>query len=367
MRKAFLRLLVSSVLACSLAGGVSGTATADPAGTPRAEDIVGVGGHTTGPVLSALSAAYNAHLAGTGDTVSPRLYSWDAFGPSPIVPKAGSTPIGRPIGAEAGLIALDGRPTGGAAGLSALNGTTGGTVDFARVERPPSYTAGDPASDLFVALGKDAVSWAAKDGGHAPPNLSTAQLKGIYECTVTNWRQIDPSLPNAVIKPYLPHYGAALKWVFLKALGGSGTAIQPGACVVSGVQEDQGTDPVLNDPDVVVPYSVGHYIGQVFGGRSQGSDAAGPLTVRSVNGIAPVADTAAGKSINTAFAVTAYGHAIYNVVRSEEWNGTGAHSAALRNIFGTSGWICGTAGAEVIRSYGFLALPTMACGSVTHS
>ncbi|MFE6744431.1 PstS family phosphate ABC transporter substrate-binding protein [Kitasatospora purpeofusca] len=345
MRRTIGKLLAVTALAGSLAVTTGGAALADPPVLPQAQDIVGVGAHATGPLFNAFSTAYNSYLTGLGDTTSPRLYSWDATGPSPITTKAGAPAIVRPYDAGTGVTALNSVPA---------------AVDFARADRAPQ--AGDPITDLFVAFAKDAVSWTAKGGGHAPANLSAAQLKGIYSCTITNWQQIDPSLVNATIKPFLPTPGSGTRYGFLTAIG-SPTL---GACVTTGLQENQGTDARLNDPDAVFPYSVGHYVGQVYYGRSTTTDAPGPLTVRNVNGVAAVDPTA--QTITPAFAATAFGRIQYVVVRQAEWVATDTHGQALRNIFGNLGWICRNSVATVlIKTHGFLTLPIAACGSSTHS
>ncbi|MFJ9951494.1 PstS family phosphate ABC transporter substrate-binding protein [Kitasatospora sp. NPDC091207] len=347
MRKTAAKLLAIAAIATSVATVAAGTAIADPTVTPAAQDIVGVGSDTTQAVLNQISTDYNAFLTASGNTTSPRLYSWDATGTSPITTKTGATSIAR--------------PNGSGAGVNALNANTSTTVDFARSSRAPQ--TGDLTSDIFVAFAKDAVSWAAKTGGNAPANLTTAQLKGIYECTTTNWQQIDPTLANATIKPFLPQTDSGTRSFFLKTIGG-GTAVTPGTCVTSGTQENQGTDPVLNDANALVPYSVAHYIGQVYFGHAVGSDAQGVLSIRNLNSVAPV-DTV-NKVIDPTFATTAYSRVVYNVVRQAEWTATDAHGTALRAIFGTNGWICKN-GASDVKSYGFLPLPSPgACGSTTH-
>ncbi|WP_406090896.1 PstS family phosphate ABC transporter substrate-binding protein [Kitasatospora purpeofusca] len=345
MRKTAAKLLAIAAIATSVATVAAGTAVADPASLPAAQDIVGVGSDTTQAVLNQFSTDYNAFL-GASSTL-PRLYSWDATGTSPITTKSGATSIAR--------------PNGSGAGVKALENNTNATVSFARSSRGPA--TGDQVTDLFVAYAKDAVSWAAKSGGHAPANLSTAQLKGIYECTITNWQTIDPTLANATIKPFLPQADSGTRSFFLKTIGGGTTSVVPGACVTQGTQENQGTDAVLNDADAVVPYSVAHYIGQVYFGHAVGSDAQGPLTVRNVDGVTAINTTA--KTIDSTFAGTSYARVVYNVVRKADWTNTGTLGTALRGIFGTTGWVCTNATAQAdIVSYGFL--PVGSCGTTTH-
>ncbi|MGV9265407.1 substrate-binding domain-containing protein [Kitasatospora sp. NPDC003701] len=336
MRRSPAKLL--AVTAVALGTAFAGTAAADPPVVPGTDDIVVVGSQTTGSLLGQFSTDYSAHLASIGDTTSPRLYSFDSTGPSPITPRLGAPAITRPTAAGDGLVALN---------------LSGSAVDVDRMDltRQPST----PTTDTFVLLAKDAVSWAAKSGGNAPANLTTAQLKNIYECTVTNWTQIVPTLPNATIKPYLPQASSGTRAFFLAAIG----VTTPGVCVTGGPGENQGVDPVLNDANVLVPYSVGHYLGQTVGGHSTPADGAGPLTVRAINGVAPV-NTA--NTINAAFVAGPFGRVLFNVVRQADWTSTGAKGTAMRAIFGRGGWIC-TSEAAAIKSYGFLQLPSAACGS----
>ncbi|MFF3001318.1 PstS family phosphate ABC transporter substrate-binding protein [Kitasatospora sp. NPDC057940] len=345
MRKTAAKLLTIAALATSLATVASGTALADPASLPAAKDIVGVGSDTTQAVLNQFSADYNATIP-SSNTTTPRLYSWDATGTSPITTKTGATSIAR--------------PNGSGAGITALKNNTSATVDFARSSRGPAST--DPNTFDFVAYATDAVSWAAQNGGNAPANLTTQNLKDIYTCNVTTWDQIDPSLPSTTIKPFLPQSGSGTRSFFLSTIGVSAF----GLCVTEGVQENEGSDAQLNDPDALVPYSVAHYVGQVYYGKGSGADVQGPLTIRNVNGVAPVDTT--NKVITNAFAGTSYARSVYNVVRHSDWIATDTHGTALRAIFGTSGWVCTNATASAdLKSFGFLPLPAGACGSVTHS
>ncbi|MFF3001317.1 substrate-binding domain-containing protein [Kitasatospora sp. NPDC057940] len=344
MRGTTKKLLAAAALATAVVTATGGTGAADPTSLPAARDIVGVGDGVTQPLMNQFSADYNATIP-SSNTTTPRLYSWDATGTSPITTKSGAASIARPNGAGAGI--------------NVLRNNTGATVDFVRSERGPAST--DPNTFDFVAYARDAVSWAAKSGGNAPANLTTQNLLDIYTCSITTWDQIDPGLPNTTIKPFLPT-GSGTGAIFLSAIGVSSF----GLCVTQGVQENEGSDAQLNDPDALVPYSVGHYIGQVYFGRGSGTDVQGPLTIRSVNGIAPV-DTV-NKVISNALVGTMYSTVLYNVVRDAEWFATDAHGVALRAVFGRNGWLCTNATAFAdLKSFGFLPLPAFACGSATHS
>ncbi|MBO1416166.1 PstS family phosphate ABC transporter substrate-binding protein [Streptomyces sp. FH025] len=341
MRRTAAKLLAVAALATSLATVAAGTSVADPASLPNSQDIVGVGSDTTQAVLNQLSTDYNATLT---DPNAPHLYSWDAIPTGTITTKAGATPITR--------------PNGSGAGITALNGNTSATVDFARSSRGRAAT--DPATDDFIALAKDAVTWSAVKGGHAPAQLSAAQLKAIYQCTTTNWTQIDPTLPSATIHPILPQASSGTRSFFLGAIGNPTL----GSCVVTGPQENEGVDPLLlNDADAVFPYSVAHYLGQTVGGHSTPSDAVGNLTLRNIYVSPTVTLTPVTNGvINTAFSNSSFGRVVYNVLRDAEWTATDAHGTALRAIFGPDGWICNDAVATAdLKSYGFL--PTPACGT----
>ncbi|MGK4583974.1 PstS family phosphate ABC transporter substrate-binding protein [Kitasatospora sp. HPMI-4] len=341
--KAFAALALTTALATAAVPAI-----ADPSVTPAAQDIVGTGSDTTQALLNQFSTDYNASLTAAGDTTSPRLYSWDATGSTTITPKTGATGINR--------------PNGSGAGISALNANTSATVDFARSSRAPQ--AGDLSTDDFVAFAKDAVAWSAPATGNAPSALTTADLQGIYTCTITNWNQITDvpgyTGPSATIKPFLPQTSSGTRSFFLSAIGG-GSAVTPGSCVTSGPEENEGTDQQLSDPNVTYPYSIGHFVGQLNGHNSS-SDNVGVLTLRTLDGVDPLT---AANTINPAFAATGYSRVLYNVVRDAEWNGTDAHAAALQAIFGTNGWVCNS-GRTDISSYGYLPLPGAACGSVTH-
>ncbi|MFF1869418.1 substrate-binding domain-containing protein [Kitasatospora herbaricolor] len=168
----------------------------------------------------------------------------------------------------------------------ALHNTTSAAVDFTRAEvlpaDIPTYVA---ASDTFVRFAKDAVSWSATSGGHAPAMLTLTDLRNIYSGVTTNWAQITDvpgcTGPNATIKPYLPPANSGLRAVFLTAIGSPPVSSN----VVTAATENEGTAPQFN-------------------------------------------------------------------------------GAALRGIFGPTGWICAN-GAADIQSYGFLVLPPTVCGTVS--
>lgn len=166
-------------------------------------------------------------------------------------------------------------------------------MDFARSSKGP---AGAPTGLSFVSFAKDGVAWAGNKTGNAPANLTTADLKGIYLGTITNWNQITDisgyTGPNATIKAYLPPTTSGTRSFFLTAINGGGSALVPGSTIITGPEENEGTNSVFTDPNVIFPYSAAHYIGQLNGHKTS-TDDIGNLTIRSVNGTSPLTGTPA--------------------------------------------------------------------------
>ncbi|MFC1433128.1 PstS family phosphate ABC transporter substrate-binding protein [Streptacidiphilus sp. N1-3] len=341
MRKTALAKIVSATaLTAAAVTLAAGPALADPpvGTTPAATSIVGVGSDTIQAVFNQFSTDY---------TGTPKLYSWDATGTSPIITKTGATSIAR--------------PNGSGAGVSALESTTRTTVDFARVSSALPATA--PTNDWYIPFAKDAVSWAAQTGGNAPANLTTADLTKIFStCTITKWNQITDipgyTGPATTIKAYLPQTSSGTRSFFLGQVGPAGACVQ-----TTTVEENEGSNPLLQTADSIVPYSVAHFIGQVYGGHGSGTDVPGPLTVRQINGITPIDPST--HVITTPFSTSVFGRNVSDVVRGTDWNAGDAHATALKAIFSTTGWICTNATAQAdLASYGFLHLAT--CGIPQH-
>ena len=351
MRNTAAKLFATLAIATSLATVAAGQASADPSVLPAAQDIVGVGSDTTQSVLNQFSTDYNTFL-GTGSTL-PHLYSWDAAVP-------GSTTIAN---TKTGSVSNITRPNGSGAGITALATTyTNTTVDFARASRGP--VTGGPTGLDFVSFAKDLISWAGNSAGHAPANLTAAQLTGIYNCTITNWSTVGGTA--GTIKPFLPPTSSGTRSTFLAALG----LTAGGTCVSTTVnpQENEGTDATFNDPDVIFPYSAGHYNGQVNYSHTTTIDAPGYLTLRSVDGVFPIT-TSNTLAIGTTPAFnSSFSRVLYNVLRHSEFStGTGTQPTALRAIFNSTGWVCTNATAKLdVTNYGFYALNgTRQCGAVT--
>lgn len=329
--------LVAAALVGSI--GVSPASATDPPVVPRVVDIVGVGSDTTqdvvgqvGPTLATSGYAPNYNAGGQ----NVKLYSFDATGPSPIVTTQGCAPITRPNGSSAGVAAL----------LADQNAGTN-CIDFARSSRVKN-----PATDgnlQFVPFATDGVTWATFPrvvGGaifNAPKDLTTAQLKSIYECSVTNWNQVGGR--SAPIAPFLPQSGSGTRSFWLSAIG----VTTVGPCVDQTVQENSGEAiPVASRPNAILPYSIAKYIAQTAG---VSEDLRAGAVLRNINGTKPL--TAQGK-LNTNFTPVNL-RQVFNVLKPAD-----AGTNKFKNVFGTGGFICTRD--DITRTFGFAPLPAAQCG-----
>ncbi|MEU9447582.1 substrate-binding domain-containing protein [Streptomyces sp. NPDC048277] len=300
-------------------GVLAAPAYADPTSATDYRQLAGVGSDTTQDVMNAL-----------GETITNSsgkvIASWNATGSSPITTKAtGSCSITRPDGSGAGITALN----------TALDGNTG-CVDFARSSRGPNDTS---TSDLtFIPYAKDAVAWVKQDGSALPDNLTTAQLKAIYECTLT-------SLNGVTLTPILPQSASGTRAFFLSSIG----VTTPGSCVTSDstIQENDGS--VIDSAGDIFPYSVAQYTAQE---TLVVDDRRGDAVLGSVDGQGA---RNSDLSLNASFP---YLRNVYNVVPTAKLS----NSLIADTFVGTGSKVCSNT--AVITSYGFGSLGS-ACGSTT--
>jgi ABC-type phosphate transport system substrate-binding protein len=375
------KLIAGTAVAATVTAMAVGPALADPPKgvTPKATDVVGVGSDTLQFLLDQFSFDYNrTHSTG------PRLYSWDALNP-----KTGMTDN---ISTKSGCTAIP-RPNGSSAGIATLTANTKVgkhfCVDFARSSRgrASSDPSKGPGGIVFVALGKDAVTWATNSTtahpSNAPSNLTTAQLAAIYTCTDTNWSQVGGK--NAPINAQLPQTSSGTRAFFLKAIGVSVL----GNCVTSTAEENEGIDPVLAGPNTIFPYSIGKFIAEKFHSakclnatctgspackptKTQnkfGCDTHGTMVLRNINGTKPTTGTGTKTVINAHFSAN-FIRTVFAVVR---WASTKNNIPLyLQKFFDAakkpgssgppSGWICSNSTAHTdLINYGFL--PTPFCGT----
>jgi ABC-type phosphate transport system substrate-binding protein len=349
---------------------------------PALKDATGVGSDTIQNVLDQFSADYNVGKALT----ATHLWSWDATNPN-------TGAIGDSIQVKGGGCSAIARPDGSSAGITALTSSqvASGTncINFARSSRArgssdPPFAPGGIA---FVDLAGDAVTWSAQATTNAPATLTAAQLAAIYNCTDTNWNQVGGK--NAPIHAFIPQSGSGTRSFFLSAIG----VANPGSCVSDDgglLEENEGVNPVLNDPDAIFPYSTGKYIAEKFHSATCfntscnpngsglrctpsgtqdlfGCNNHGTMVLKQINGIAPTTGTGQGTVINSAFPAT-FQRTVFEVVPYDPNTSDHIPGATnpvggvnLEQIFGASGFVCTNATAKAdLKKYGFLVTPL--CG-----
>ncbi len=336
--------------------------------TPRPYDVVSVGPDTTQSLLDQLSVGYNAAHK-THNKNHPWIYSWDATNPETqaigdlITTKSGCAKLARPNGSSAGIATLE----------SNIKDPKGGHCeDVARSSRgrQPTDPPAGKGGILFVALAKDAVTYATQQASNAAKNLTTAQLTKIYLCTATKWNQVGGT-SKAVIKPFLPPTTSGTRTFFLAAIG----VTTPGTCVNSTPEQNEGTNKLLHSLNAIFPYSVADYIAQRYHSAACGKkptasqnkfgcDVHGTLKLNSINGSRPTVGSGAKQTINPGFSPT-FVRTVYDVVRYS--TATSDHiPASLEPFFASAqakvkGWFCTTKTARAdIADYGFL--PSPLCG-----
>jgi ABC-type phosphate transport system substrate-binding protein len=298
-------------------GLLASPASADPAtGTYRI--VAGTGSDTTQDVVNGLG-----NVVDSGATIA----SYNATGTATVKTRATGCVINRPNGSSAGIDAL----------RTAVD-TASGCLDFARSSRTPADTT---TTDLtWVPFAKDAVTYAYRSGSGLPTNLTTAQLKSVYECTLT-------SLNGVALTPLLPQASSGTRAFFLSSIG----VTTPGVCVTSGSQENDGT--VLDTAGDIAPYSVAQYFaqGQAIAGVP---NRRGSALLGSVNGQAP---RLANNTLNPNFP---YNRDVYNVVPTNKLT-----VAPISTTFvGSASKVCNAMTTASITRYGFGTLGT-ACGATT--
>jgi ABC-type phosphate transport system substrate-binding protein len=375
------KLLVAATAAATITAWAATPALADPPSgvTPKPADVVGVGSDTTEFLFDQFSHDYNAtHSTG-------KLYSWDATNPAngaigdPIQTKSGSSNcnIPRPDGSSAGITALENTKT-----------TTGGhpCIDFARSSRARAST--DPTTISFINLAGDAETYWTQPTSNAPKNLTTADLTGIYNCSIRHWNQIPGNAggSTATISVFLPQNGSGTRAFWLSAIGltapgpcVSTSATRPGAIGANDntLEENQGDAPSLNTnkANVIVGGSIGKWIAEKFHSASCGTvaqcfahptnctpsstqnlfgcDTHGTMVLNKINGTAPTKGTGGNTVINPGFTPT-FTRLLFEVVNSA----AGTIPTNLRSRFGPTGFTCTSSTAKTdLKHYGFLVLP----------
>ncbi|MFS3129475.1 Ig-like domain repeat protein [Nocardioides sp. Bht2] len=304
-----------AVAAAAVATLASTPAQADPAFTPKADDIVGVGSDTSQFALAYLAngtthngQALPGYNAGRS---SARLASFDATGGGTVVLQEGSAAITR--------------PNGSGAGKGLLYGPGNNTqVDYARSSS--ALNAAEVSNGLFAfPFALDVLEMATAKTTNAPVNLTEQQILKIYTGEITNWNQVGGTAGTIV--PMIPQSGSGTRSFFeseLKRING-GSAANLASSVIE-VQEHDDTQ-IKNNANAVAPFSAGR-------ANLEG-------TVRLVGG---------GFSAK---------RALYNVVRQAD-----LENASIKAIFSSTGYVCSDAARPLIEAAGFDQLARVAGGGV---
>jgi ABC-type phosphate transport system substrate-binding protein len=385
-----LRIAVAGAAAAALIGIGAGPALADPpAGvTPTLTSIVGVGAQSTQFLLDGISTAYNATKPATD------MYSFDAVSasglPGGVIKTKGLS------GTD--LTCVISRPANSAQGITALATSKSDDghpcVDFARSSASPSSTT--PAHLAFAAMAKDAVTWTvpSKAAG-VPASLTQAQLDAIYSCKDRTWASVGGkgAGSSSDIVPALPMAISDTRGFFLAAIGNPvlGSCVVNGAYTVNGaslpLQENTAVSAkdssgdyytgnayfFAHNPNAIYPYSAAEWISQQA--APAGGGHAGPAfgnggieEPKEISGISPIT---AGQpdTISTAFTTgpktLIFTRLVYNVVPNLGTASAPKIAAGpITAIFGPKGYICGSDGTTLLKSYGFLPLGGL-CGFLT--
>jgi phosphate transport system substrate-binding protein len=341
----------------SVAAVVTGTslvlaanAYAVPGPDTNPEVIAAVGSDTTFTVDNAIFAAANSAAVNTDPdnyvNVPPVLASGTSFAVPGDIFDAGRTytnPGNLP-------------PDGSGAGKTALANSAAipdGAIDIARSSSPRG--AGDPATFQYFGYAKDGVSWAASAAGAgAGVTLTLAQLKGIYDGSITNWSQVGGA--SAPISVYLPQVGSGTLSFFTGTVLGFDPTTKP--VTIHRFQENDATSITAGDQaSAIAPFSVAQWVAQ---GNSVVTDKRagffeGTLTGAGSDG-APVSGSA-GAYVPAFLDAFVGARTVYHVLDTR----SPSYGAALNVVgFDSAGpsALCNGDLAATLTSFGFKPLPS---------
>jgi phosphate transport system substrate-binding protein len=275
-----------------------------------------VGSDTTQDVMAGLKADYDADLEYNNNEDTPEddrdtLVNVLSQQTSPLTaPPDEDCPNDEPAGGPAGITWGTPAPTGGrlapngsGAGRDALKASVlagDGCVDIARssaAPRPVGTGAGqDPSSFRYYAFALDAVGWSSAST-LAPSNLTLAQLRGIYNCTFTNWNQVGGQ--NGAIQRYWPQAGSGTRsFAQSDLLGFDPTTFSGPSCpAVILAQENSGQGIAANghQQSAAYVYSGANWVAQV---RGTAPDQRAGQTIRNLNGQNIIRGSGASSQLN---------------------------------------------------------------------
>ncbi|MFB2582955.1 hypothetical protein ACEXQD_17035 [Herbiconiux sp. P15] len=351
---------IKKVVAMGAALGVAlaGIALAAPASAePVSSSYVLVGSDTLQDVSNALSngttiSGSNVRVVAGGANIA----SFDAFGSAVIQTKSNGPFFGRPGGSSAGVSAL----------RASIKGTTytpnatiparnvANQVDIARSSSGPGSNANSAGLLSYVPFARDAVSYAYNGTNSDLANLTTAQLKQIYESNTP------VTIGSTVVKPRIPQGASGTRSFFLGAIGVTTLGSTVGDSSANTTPENDASVLAANE---IIPFSAASWIAQ--SNNASGLNTIGTSNVKlgSINGIAPFTGTGTALAANSAFYSSSFGRDTYLVVEFARVNPSDAkYDVNLANLVNASratsltnnGTFSSTSGAVKLK-FGFLA------------
>lgn len=259
--------ILTAALALTTVGSAAAFVAAAPA--PAADPthvLTASGSDTTEAVMAQVLARFQASAANVN---AAGVANIPALPSSPYVVPGDAGCVSRTYVSGAGAPPTTyGAPNGSSAGRNALKdptNLTNGCVDIARSSS--SRSGSDPAEFRYFGYARDAVSWAAFNGGRAPASLTKTQIKGIYDCSFTNWSEVGGTA--GPIQRYLPQAGSGTRSFFISNIldNADPTTVSTGSCpAVKVVQENNGVQvPTAERAGAILPYSAGAWIAQANG------------------------------------------------------------------------------------------------------
>jgi len=242
-------LIGAALVAGTLLSGTAMTsmvsASPEPSGWDDANDrVVGTGSDTTYNFMQRGEVLYNQANGCDTDNASP------AASPATYTLGKCLTGVAQTATTTQGNwdhdVFASTYPTGSGAGITALKNSQ---VDYARSSRGPK-SSGESALN-FWAYGKDGLVMVTF-GDRTPGNLTTDQIKGIYNCTITDWSSIDGQAAGT-IDPVGMNASSGTKAVFDAYLGFDANS---GACkktLTGGAYPfENDVKPLLTDANISV-------------------------------------------------------------------------------------------------------------------
>ncbi len=265
-----------------------------------AETIAFAGSDTTENVIAAVTAEYNADT--TYNPAGDNLVNILSVQSSPLVVAADSQCVVKTYHTPAGPGEIA-SPNGSSNGRNALKASVqagDGCIDVARSSGPPRAIGSDLATFEYYAFGMDALGWASAST-KAPANMTLTQLRGVYNCTFTDWSQVGGAA--GAIERYMPQSGSGTYQFFKDDVLGfdPATFSGPSCPAVQFAQENSGELIATNGDQetALVGYSAGNWVAQA---RGTAPEQRAGQTMRDLNGqnlvVNPVPGTSA--ALNTA-------------------------------------------------------------------